>query len=266
MQARWNVVSAAGLPLLGLVGSVAAVAVIGTTAPSGGPQIPGAVMQAAADQSSIHGGSSHPCHGHAPQCVGSTSGAPGSSGTTVPGGTSGGTGPASSGGSTGSGSGGATGTGSSGGPSTGGGGASSPGAPQCFTGAWPVTTTSIPPGAAGGVYLRSDGSQLYLEVTHRGGRAVAYSGTLVSDGTLSASSFKLEPDDHFSVSPDGHVLSFRFVNHGALDGTAVTTTCGSTITLEADSAQQPARWMQGAGRTNGRTQRLVAPVTISRSS
>ena len=271
MRARWHFLSGAGMPLVATFATVATVAALATSGDgrSGESGAAGSAVsfQSGTDHPSSHGnGICHHPGSHAPACVGVAGGAGSSAGGGSTGAGGGGSGGAGGGGSTDTASGGSTGAGGGGTTTGGGGGGSPPGAPHCYSGAWPVASTPIPPGSAGGVYLRSNSSGMYLEVTHRGGRTVAYSGTLTSDGTLSANSYKLEPDDHFSVSPDGHTLTFRFVNHGALDGTAITTTCGGSVTLTADSEHQPARLVHSGGRSTGQAQRLNAPVTLSRSS
>jgi len=276
MILRWPIISGAGLPLVGTL--VAVTAITHTGAP---PRPSSAPTPLTVSNPTAHSGSSTICDGDNDwddQSCGSTgvgtasgaAGTGGSGGSTSPGGGTAGSGAAgSSGGSTSSGGGssvgGGSGTTAPGSSGTTGTGAGNPA--TCYSGAWPLTSTPVPPGSAGGVYLRSNGDGVYLEVTHRGGRAVVYSGTLTSDGTLSANPYKLEADDHFSVSPDGHTITFRFANFGALDGMAIGTTCGGYITLQADSGHQPSRWVHSVGRTTGQpAQSLNAPVTVTRSS
>jgi len=264
MRARWPIISGAGLPIAGALAVV--VAVTHPAALPGATHAPSAPTRLVLGNPAVSiGGSDHGCDGDHDWddqgCGGSTGGSGSSGGTGGPTST-GGTGS----GGTGSVGGGLGATGSGGSGITGSGGGN-PDPPHCYSGTWPISWTPIPPGSVGGVYLRSDGAGLYLEVTHRGGRTVVYSGTLTSDGTLSADPYKLESQDHFSSSPDGHTLTFRFVNHGALDGMAITATCGQSVTLQADSGRVPSRLVYVVGRSTGqRAQSLNVPVTITRTS
>ena len=89
-----------------------------------------------------------------------------------------------------------------------------------------------------GVYLRSTGQDVVLDVTHQGGSQYRFAGTLTSDGVLRASSSKIRPRDKYSVSPDGHTFTFDFKNYGGITGVHLTSKCGSSLTLQATSGKK----------------------------
>jgi len=281
MGTRKLILSGAGTPVAGLVAAGAVAAIIGHAALGGhGPQSPSSTSAAHAPPSrhpaSLGGSAGSPGAAESadlgnpePTADGADGGLPGAAAANAAGVSGGGVtalagagandAPGTNSAVPGPGGGGAQGgtgaTGGTGGGSSGGGG-------RCFSGPWPISITKIHPGSPAGVYLQSDGDGLYLEVTHPGGRTVVFSGSLTSDGALQAIPFKLEPDDTFTVSPDGHTLAFRFVNHGALDGVAVTTSCGSYVTLHADNGSKPSRLVRPGGL---RPENLRNPATITRA-
>jgi hypothetical protein len=101
-------------------------------------------------------------------------------------------------------------------------------------GGWPAEVQGRPAGFdandPAAVYLWHDEEGWHLRVTHGGDDRRVYSGTLVTSGTFSdVDAVKLEKDDFFKVGPDGHVLSFRFVNYGGIDGLDFFTHCADAI-------------------------------------
>jgi len=130
-----------------------------------------------------------------------------------------------------------------------------------------------------GVYLRSTGQDVVLDVTHQGEAEYQFTGTLTSDGALRATSSKMRPRDRYSVSPDGHTLTFDFKNYGGITGVHVTSKCGSNLTLQATIDRKPARLRRfAAGKGSGqmtqgqssvrrkRSGWLGVPVTFTRSN
>jgi hypothetical protein len=114
-------------------------------------------------------------------------------------------------------------------------------------GGWPAEVEGRPVGFdandPGGVYLWHDATGWHLRVTHRGDERQVYSGSLVTSGTFSdVDAVRLEHDDSFTVGPDGHVLTFRFVNYGGVDGLDFRTHCAEGIgfDLRGDGRSLPA--------------------------
>lgn len=111
-------------------------------------------------------------------------------------------------------------------------------------GEWPDFATGRPAGLdagdRGGVYLWHDDAGWHLRITHIGDDKRAYSGVLTTSGRFAdVDAVKLERDDHLSVGPNDHVLSFRFVNYGGIDGIDFHTRCAPRITfnLRADGQE-----------------------------
>jgi hypothetical protein len=139
--------------------------------------------------------------------------------------------------------------------------------PRCYTGPWqvkPLGTGSIRPGDPKGVYLDESGGTFLLVVTHSGGRAMNFSGTVTTDGTLLVQPFRFELDDNFTVSPDGHTVTWQFLNYGALDGLSITPVCGGHLTIAAQVGIHTAP-LRGPAFSGDRRP-LFGPVTITRSS
>jgi hypothetical protein len=101
-------------------------------------------------------------------------------------------------------------------------------------GGWPAEVQGVPVGFhandPAAVYLWHDDEGWHLRVTHEGDGRQVYSGTLVTSGTFSdVDAVKLERDDSFNVGFAGHVLTFRFVNYGGIDGLDFRTHCAEGI-------------------------------------
>jgi hypothetical protein len=80
-------------------------------------------------------------------------------------------------------------------------------------------------GATSGVRIWHDGTGWHLRATHPGTAAVAFSGVVVSGQPITEHPYRLEPQDSVSLSPDHRTMTFRFVNHGAIDGIDFTDGC-----------------------------------------
>ena len=125
----------------------------------------------------------------------------------------------------------------------------------CTGGAWPYAVQGMPAvhaGSAAGDYLWHDTTGWHLRVTHVGTAAVGFSGTIHANRPLHVHGFRLESGDRFTVSADGLSVSYRFVNHGALDGLDFTTDCATRLGVGArmNGALLPVRriWIGHAGR------------------
>jgi hypothetical protein len=112
--------------------------------------------------------------------------------------------------------------------------ASGPAAAAASTcGTLPATVQGNPnvrAGQAGDAYLFHDASGWKLRVTHPGTTRVVVSGTVTATRGIShVTPAHLEKGDAFSVSGDGHTLSFRMVNVGHLDGLDFTAECSHAM-------------------------------------
>jgi hypothetical protein len=99
---------------------------------------------------------------------------------------------------------------------------------------WPASVNGRPanvdPKTASGVYMWHDGTGWHIRATHRGDATRTFSGTITTTGRfVGVSSVRLEGHDSRTVSPDHHVITFRFENHGAIDGLNFRTHCAPSI-------------------------------------
>jgi hypothetical protein len=105
----------------------------------------------------------------------------------------------------------------------------------CTDGHWPATVQGVPTlwhaGAAAGDYLWHDATGWHLRVTHRGTGRVVFSGRIVSSAPMTAAPVRLEAGDAFTLSADHRTLTYRFVNHGLVDGLNFRTDCARRIVI-----------------------------------
>jgi hypothetical protein len=104
----------------------------------------------------------------------------------------------------------------------------------CDAGHWPASVQGRPrfhAGSRAGDYIWHDATGWHLRVTHAGSRAVVFSGAITSDTPLDVKGVRLEKRDHFTVSADKLTVTYRFVNHGRIDGLDFKTACASQLTF-----------------------------------
>ena len=125
----------------------------------------------------------------------------------------------------------------------------------CAGGAWPYAVQGIPAVRAGspaGDYLWHDRAGWHLRVTHPGTYPALFSGTIRANAKLHVSGYRLESGDTFTVSADGLSVTYRFRNHGRLDGLDFTTECATRLGVSArlNGVLLPVRriWIGHAGR------------------
>jgi len=119
---------------------------------------------------------------------------------------------------------------------------------------WPASAQGRPDGFDAhdnGVYLwhKPEGGWA-LRVSHPllpgGANRVVFTGRIASQGEIGhVQRVRDEKGDGVSVSPNGHVLSFRFDNHGWVDGVDFTTSCTPAlgVGLQADGAKVEPRFI-----------------------
>lgn len=86
-------------------------------------------------------------------------------------------------------------------------------------------------GDRGGDYLWHDNTGFHLRVTNRGDGRDVYTGVITSPTPMHITPIGLEPSDYVSLSPDGRILGFMFIDYGHIDGVDFTTDCASSITV-----------------------------------
>lgn len=107
-------------------------------------------------------------------------------------------------------------------------------AATCDAGHWPASVQGRPQfhtGSRAGDYIWHDATGWHLRVTHPGSRAVVFSGTITAGQALTVKGVRLETGDTFTVSPDQKTVTYRFVNHGKIDGLDFTTACAKHLTF-----------------------------------
>ncbi len=128
-------------------------------------------------------------------------------------------------------------------------------AASCTAGHWPARTQGRPVtlqahGAAGD-YLWHNAKGWHLRVTHRGSAGVVFTGKIVSDQPLTVVPRRLESRDTYTLSGDGLTLTYRFVNHGGVDGLDIRTACATQLRVRGAmaGAKLPVRriWLGRAG-------------------
>lgn len=139
----------------------------------------------------------------------------------------------------------------------------------CDEGRWPASVQGQPTvftaGARAGDYIWHDVNGWHLRVTQPGTAAVVFSGKIVSNAALTVAPVKLESGDGFTLSTDKKTLTYRFANHGRIDGLDFRTACASRLKIwgyRAGETLPTSRiWLGRAGRHP-----LQNPFVILRTS
>lgn len=99
----------------------------------------------------------------------------------------------------------------------------------CRYGRWPADLNGQPasfaPGAATGLYLWHTETGWHMRVTHPGDDKVVFRGAITSASPLRAVERRTESRD-VMVSVSRTKVSFRFTNHGKVDGIDFRVACG----------------------------------------
>ena len=99
---------------------------------------------------------------------------------------------------------------------------------------WPGWTSHRPenvdPATLDGVYMWHNGTGWHVRATHRSLARNSFSGRIVTTGRFfHPSAVRLEGHDWLRVSKDHRTITFRFENHGAIDGLDFRTYCAPMI-------------------------------------
>jgi hypothetical protein len=106
--------------------------------------------------------------------------------------------------------------------------------------AWPSwvqgTPHDIDPHTTSAIYMWHDTNGWNIRVTHHKTNLRTFSGELFTPGRFTdVRPVKLERDDQFQVSRDGHNITFLFNNYGGIDGLDFYTHCAPSITFAFQS-------------------------------
>jgi hypothetical protein len=80
-------------------------------------------------------------------------------------------------------------------------------------------------GSASGLRVWHDVTGWHVRATHPGTGSVVFTGVVHSGQPITAHRYRLEAGDQIGFSRDRHTMTFRFVNHGAVDGIDFTDNC-----------------------------------------
>jgi hypothetical protein len=110
----------------------------------------------------------------------------------------------------------------------------------CDEGRWPPRVQGQPAtfaaGARAGDYVWHDANGWHLRFTHPGSAKVIFSGTIVSNAALGVQGYRLESGDSFALSADRRTLTYRFANHGRIDGLDFRTACATRLGFKGSMA------------------------------
>ena len=112
----------------------------------------------------------------------------------------------------------------------------------CHLGPWPSSSSGYPSILAGGpegYYIGQSNGWYTLYATQPTGGVVNFSGTINTDGLiLDLSSTKSEGKDKVTLVGASE-LTFKFVNHGALDGFTFYAGCGAQLSFTLNIGKPP---------------------------
>lgn len=110
----------------------------------------------------------------------------------------------------------------------------------CDEGRWPASVQGVPAtfqaGARAGDYIWHSSTGWHLRFTHPGSRRIVFSGKIISNTPLTVAPYKLEGGDSFALSADGLTLTYRFINHGRIDGLDFRTACATRLWFKGSMA------------------------------
>jgi len=140
----------------------------------------------------------------------------------------------------------------------------------CTDGRWPLRVQGVPTllhaGAAAGDYIWHDADGWHVRVTHRGTGKVVFSGRIVSSAPITfVRAVRLEAGDFIGISGDRKTVTYRFTNHGAIDGLSFRTDCARQLTFGGSmngTALPVSRIWVGRGNSHPATN----PFTVTRIS
>ena len=114
-------------------------------------------------------------------------------------------------------------------------GTSASAAADCDAGRWPRRVQGKPAnlvaGARAGDYIWHNANGWHLRVTHHGHAPVVFSGRIVANAPMSVAGVRLEAGDAITLSDDRMTVTYRFTNHGVIDGLDLRTACATRLSF-----------------------------------
>jgi len=102
-------------------------------------------------------------------------------------------------------------------------------------GHWPASVqgqpTMLHPGARAGDYIWHDAMGWHLRVTHPNSSTLVFSGRITASAPMRVTPFHLEGGDWVALSADRLTITYRFYNHGRIDGLDFRTDCARRLTF-----------------------------------
>lgn len=106
---------------------------------------------------------------------------------------------------------------------------------RACAGHWPAAAQGKPAnfaaGARAGDYLWHDRAGWHLRVTKVSASPAVFSGRIHADRPMRVTGVALERGDTFTLSADRLTLTYRFTNHGRVDGLDLTTDCATRLRI-----------------------------------
>jgi hypothetical protein len=113
-------------------------------------------------------------------------------------------------------------------------------AATCDAGRWPRRVQGKPAtlvvGARAGDYIWHNANGWHLRVTHPGTAGVVFSGRIVSNKPVSVAGVRLDAGDTIAISGDLKTVTYRFINHGGVDGLDLRTACATRLAFTGSMA------------------------------
>ena len=107
-------------------------------------------------------------------------------------------------------------------------------------GHWPASVQGQPiqlhAGARAGDYIWHDTAGWHLRVTHASSSTLVFSGRIRASAPMRVTPFHLERGDWIALSADRLTITYRFYNHGRVDGLDFRTDCARRLTFAGYAA------------------------------
>jgi hypothetical protein len=107
-------------------------------------------------------------------------------------------------------------------------------------GHWPASVqgqpTPLHAGARAGDYIWHDAMGWHLRVTHASSSTLVFSGRITASAPMRVTPFRLERGDRIALSADGLTITYRFYNHGRIDGLDFRTDCARRLAFAGYAA------------------------------
>jgi hypothetical protein len=87
-------------------------------------------------------------------------------------------------------------------------------------------------GQASGARVWHDRGGWHVRVTHPGSGTEVFTGVVHSPQAITLTGYRLEKEDSIKLTDGGHTLTYRLVNHGAIDGVDFTDRCAINTSFD----------------------------------